>query len=142
MIITFCGHADFIRTDDIKIKMMNILKTQIGDGSAEIFLGGYGAFDFFAYECCKKYKNTHPNVKLVFITPYLNRVKENPENYDEVVYPPLENVPYRLAILKRNRWMVEKADIIIAYVERESGGAYQSLKHAEKHHKCIINIAQ
>ena len=41
--------------------------------------------------------------------------------YDSTVYPPLENVPHRFAISHRNRWMVENADVVVAYVLHDWG---------------------
>ena len=61
--------------------------------------------------------------------------------YDGVIYPELENVPLRFAISYRNMWMIENADLIIAYVCNEYGGAYESLKFALKRKKSIINLA-
>ena len=43
-------------------------------------------------------------------------------------------------ISKRNDWMMKCADMIIAYVCHNSGGAYNSLKTAERYNKKIINI--
>ena len=39
------------------------------------------------------------------------------------MYPLLENVIPRFAISKRNEWMIDKADLIIAFVNHEYGGA-------------------
>lgn len=142
MIISFCGHADFVVTSDIEKQMMEILEKCIGESSAELLLGGYGAFDGFAYNCGVKYKKTHPQVKLFFVTPYMDRADNMGRTYDEIIYPPLENVPYRFAISHRNKWMMQKADIVIAYVVREHGGAFAALRQAKIFNKIIINLAK
>jgi hypothetical protein len=36
-------------------------ETKVGNNTAHIYLGDYGDFDNFAYDCCKKYQATHPN---------------------------------------------------------------------------------
>ena len=61
--------------------------------------------------------------------------------YDSIVYPPLEKVPFRFAISKRNEWMVDNADIIIGYVKNQYGGAYKILEYAKRQRKNIINLA-
>ena len=71
MIVTFCGHSDFTKSAEYEEKILAFLEEKVGDRSADMYLGGYGAFDSFAYECCKKYKTTHPQISLVFVTPYL-----------------------------------------------------------------------
>ncbi len=58
------------------------------------------------------------------------------------IYPPIENTPPRFAILKRNEWMMTNADVIIAYVTHNYGGAYKSLEVAKRKKKKIINICE
>lgn len=147
MIVTFCGHSDFQKTRDDEEKMIALLEEKIGYHSAKLYLGGYGAFDFFAYECGKKYQKTHPNISLVFVTPYLTieyqkkHLVEKQKMYDAILYPPIEDKPLRFAISYRNRYMMEKADIIIAYVTRSRGGAYQSYRYAKRKGKTVFNLA-
>ena len=72
MIITFCGHANFFKSEEYEQKILTFLEEKIGDQPADLYLGGYGDFDSFAYDCCRKYQETHPMVSLVFVTPYLD----------------------------------------------------------------------
>ena len=140
MIIAFFGHSDFVGTSAFEEKMRETLKDQINDFEAELLFGGYGGFDRFAFECGRRYQKENPNVKLIFVIPYLDRKYEVAEEYDEIVYPPLEKVPYRFAIVERNKWMVDRADIIISCVTRECGGAFKAVNRALKKNKKVINI--
>ena len=45
----------------------------------------------------------------------------------------------RFVLLKRS--CIDRSDLVICYVERKSGGAYKSLRYAEKHGKTVINLA-
>lgn len=60
--------------------------------------------------------------------------------FDDTVYPDIETIPQRFAILGRNKCMVDISDFLIAYVKR-SGGAEKTLKYAQKKKIKIINIA-
>ena len=148
MIITFCGHSDYTVSKEDEQKIISFLEETVGDTPAELFLGGYGSFDEFARRCAEQYRKTHPNVRLVFVTPYLtpeyqkNHLAYAHKLYDGVVYPELERTPAKFAVLKRNRWMVEQADLLVCYVERESGGAYTAMKYAKRLKKTIINLAR
>ena len=53
MVITFCGHSQFVNKKEYVDKVLWYLESLIGDSNADLFLGGYGDFDAFAYECCK-----------------------------------------------------------------------------------------
>ncbi len=148
MIITFCGHAQYTETEADEQKLLSLFSELIGDGYAELYLGGYGSFDAFARKCGRKYQTTHPNTRLIFVTPYITEsyqkthLNYNRNLYDEIIYPSLEEKPLRFAISYRNRWMAEKADCIIAYVTHEWGGAYKTYEYAKRMQKQIFNIAQ
>ena len=149
MTVTFCGHSHFCRTKQLQAQMMEVLEKEIGDRQADLLLGGYGDFDAFAYDCCKSYQKNHEGVSLVFVTPYmteshLKKVKEmmTSKIYDTVLYPPLEQVPLRFAISKRNEWMIEQSDVIITFVRHSYGGAYKSLLYAQRKKKKMIHLAQ
>ena len=141
MIITFCGHSDFVGNKEYEKKILDYLSAKIGDTPTDFYLGGYGSFDTFAYACTKKYKTTHPNTKLIFVTPYItpeylrNHLEYYKSQYDEIIYPEIENVPPKFAIDRRNRWMIEKSDCVIAYVDHSWGGAYQTYNYAKKKRK-------
>lgn len=61
--------------------------------------------------------------------------------FDDTIYPNIENVPPRFAIIKRNEWMVNNSDFLIAYVENRFGGARKTLQYAEKKKNIkIINL--
>lgn len=70
--------------------------------------------------------------------PYLNSSMPT-EEYDETVYPPLESVPKRFAISRRNEWMVQECDTIVAYVTHGWGGAAKTLEYARRKKKRIIS---
>ena len=38
--------------------------------------------------------------------------------------------------------MVDRSDLVVCYVDHESGGAYKTIQYAEKREKKIINVAE
>ena len=146
MTVTFCGHADFSKSAEYEKKILDFLEERVGNQPADMYLGGYGSFDSFAYDCCKKYKQTHPNVALVFVTPYLsvgyrkNHSEREKAGYDSILYPEIEEKPKRYAIAYRNKYMVEKADYVVAYITHDWGGAYKTYQYAKRKKKPIFNI--
>ena len=146
MVITFCGHAQFPIAEEYEQKLLAFLEEKIGDNPADFYLGGYGAFDNFAYDCCKKYKKSHPNVSLILITPYMsveyqrNHLEYQKNQYDEILYPEIEDKPLKFAISYRNKWMVEQADYLICGISHDWGGAYKTYQHAKRKNKPIWNL--
>ena len=147
MIVTFCGHSRMKKSEKLKQQILSVLQEKIGNCSAKMYLGGYGDFDQLAYDCCKEYKLEHPNISLVFVSPYLtlayqkNRLQHEKTSYDEILYFGMEEKPLRYAIYYRNRYMVEKADVVIAFVLHSWGGAYATYQYAKKKGKEIFNLA-
>lgn len=147
MVVTFCGHAQFSKSVEYEQKLLDFLQEKVGEQPADMYLGGYGNFDSFAYDCCKKYKQTHPRISLVFVTPYLtdeyqhHHLQYREKMYDLILYPDIEDKPKRYAITYRNKYMVEKADYVVAYVSHDWGGAYTTYKHAVRKGKEIFNLA-
>ncbi len=63
-------------------------------------------------------------------------------DYDSVVYPGIEDKPPKFAITYRNRYMIDKADLVIAYINHEWGGAYKTYSYAKRKGKRIINLGK
>lgn len=79
---------------------------------------------------------------MILVLPYhVKDEKYYEEFYDEVILPLEEKTHFKAALTKRNEWLVDNSDLLIAYVENSMGGAYNTLKYAEKKGVRIINIA-
>ena len=147
MIVAFCGHSQYTPSVEDEEKLLSLLEELVGDAHAELYLGGYGAFDRFALACGKRYQKTHPYTKLILVTPHLSLSYQKThlacekDNYDAIVYPELEHVPPKFAISHRNRWMVERADCVIAWLDHTWGGAFQTYKHAKRKKKILFNLS-
>ena len=83
-------------------------------------------------------KKRYPHIELILVLAYLNTGRGT-SGYDSTIYPPLETVPHRFAISHRNRWMVESADVVVAYVLHDWGGAATTLRCAKQKKKQIIS---
>lgn len=137
MIVTFCGHREVPDRAQVRGWLTDVCERLIGDGAAEFYLGGYGAFDRLCAEVLQELKPRYAHIRLILVLPYLNSAMSM-EGYDETVYPPLESVPRRYAILRRNEWMIRRCDVLVAYVTHGWGGAAKTLDYARKRKKTIL----
>lgn len=137
MRITFCGHKEVWDREPVERWLKQVCGELISQGANEFFLGGYGHFDYMCASALRKLKEIHPQIRLILVLPYLNSTMIT-DGYDETVYPPLETVPPRFAIVRRNEWMVRESDVVVAYVIRGFGGAAKTLEYARKKKKTII----
>ena len=136
-IITFCGHDNVSDIDKVKDWLCNVLDQFVYEENVICYLGGYGGFDRLATSVVRQKQKSNPAVQAVLVIPYLNR-KYDESRYDRTLFPPLESVPPRYAISKRNEWMVAQADVVIAYVTHGWGGAAKTLECARAKRKKII----
>ncbi len=146
MIITFCGHSDFSGNSEYRHRLLSFLEERVAGQDVCFYMGVNGGFDSFAYSVSKEYKKSHPSAKVIFVTPYIsesyqkNHLEYYEERFDEIIYPDLESVPPKFAISKRNEWLVQKADLVIAYVNHPCGGAYKTFSLAKKRGKELFNL--
>lgn len=139
MTVTFCGHKNIFGSAKVREKLTVVLEQLVSEGADQFLLGGYGDFDSIAAMAVKALKKTYPQIKSMLVIPYLDRDYDR-TLYDDTTYPPLENVPRRFAISKRNEWMVDQADVVVAYVEHNWGGAAKTLEYAKRKKKRIILV--
>lgn len=138
------GHRDVF--EDISAKLDTSVVMAIEDGCTAFMTGGDGEFDKLFASAVRRAKKQHPYITLELIKPYFsngwNTQKEYFASlYDEIVVPDeLATTHFKGAITHRNRWMVDKADVIIAYVHRDFGGAYTAIEYAKKQNKQIFYI--
>lgn len=131
-ICTFCGHSSV--PEEIRPKLAAEIERHITElGVTEFWVGNYGGFDRMAKKEVQKAKLLHPEVKLYLLVPYLPTEdrKISSDGVDQVLFPAeLETVPKRLAIPRLNRYMIQRADYLIAHVSHVSGGAYKTMEYA------------
>ena len=148
MKITFAGHSVISSGKRIKESVKEQIRKIVAEEDfVTFYIGGYGEFDKICACACRELKEERDGIEVVYVAPYISlseqeKIKEmqNSGLCDTSIYPPIENTPPKFAIIKRNEWMMLNADIVIAYVEREYGGAYRSLQIAKRKKKKIINI--
>lgn len=137
MNVTFCGHSKLYQTANISKWLDTILPALIEGGADTFYLGGYGDFDSLAAAAVRRQKAVYPNIEAVLVLAYLDRAVDA-SRYDSTTYPPLEEVPPRYAIVKRNEWMVCASDVIVSGVTHGWGGAAKTLSFAKRKKKVIF----
>ena len=146
MIVTFCGHRDFVETAEAENQLTMFLEKYARENVRLVcYNGGYGNFDYFAAKCVQRMQEQYSNIRNCLVLPYidqpfLERIEIFKNHFDETIYPPLESVPRKYAIIRRNEWMVDSADIVIAYVTYSWGGAARTLEYAKRKNKNFILI--
>lgn len=143
--VVLFGHRYFDAQRTLDERLYPLLQYLIQTKTfVEVYIGRNGEFDIYAASVVKRVQNStgKANNEFICVLPYPEKDMEYYENYyDNVMIPDIGKTHPKGAITKRNRWMIEQADLVICYIEREEGGAYTALKYAQKLEKAIINLA-
>ncbi len=145
--VVLFGHRDFCGHQVLDARLYPLLCDLIRTKPfVEIYIGCNGEFDIYAATVLKHVQKAmgKANNELICVLPYPEKnMKYYAEYYDSVIIPECIGTSHpKGAITKRNRWMVEQANLFVCYVEREQGGAYTALKYAKRIKKPIINLAE
>ena len=149
--VAFLGH----RYVDNIIKVENLLEEQIQklideNEFVDFLVGRNGDFDQCVSSSVLRVRKNHrdDNSALVLVLPYptaeyLNNEESFHEYYTDVEISYAASVAHpKSAIQIRNREMVDRADLVICYIEHEKGGAWQTVEYAMKQGKPVANLAK
>ena len=148
--VTFFGHRyidNFFRTEDKLQK--RITELLLNNQYVEFLVSRNGDCDQLVSSTVLRCKRSirDDNSSLVLVLPYPTAEFENNEDsfydyYDEIeICEESSRTHFKNAMQVRNRSMVDRADLVICYIERNEGGAYQTIQYAKKQGKTIINLA-
>ena len=147
----FFGHRDFYAHTLCEPKLLELLNDILSKHEfTEFLVGRNGEFDQFVSSTIRKVKRDFcgSNGELVCVLPYeTSEFKNNVESflkyYDRVeIYAPVNNTHFKAAISKRNVDMVSRSDLLICYVNRKKGGAYNAVVLAQKNNIPFINLSE
>ena len=148
---TFAGHRQ-IFASGIPQKLDEAIEGLLAAGGDYRFLtGGMGEFDLLCAAAVRRAKRRHPGlaVELLLVLPYMKQdINANKaayeDGYDDILVPTeLLGAYPKQAIGRRNRWMIDRSDALLAYVCRAFGGAYETLRYAQKRPGLsILNLAE
>ena len=143
-VCTFFGHRDCPET--IRPKLHAALVELIEErGVDSFYVGNHGTFDRIVRSLLRELSERYPHIRYSVVLAYV------PQRWDEfdqrdfsdtMVPEGVETVPPRFAIAWRNRWMIDRADIVVTYITHGWGGAAQYAEMAERQGKTIIRLAE
>lgn len=144
--VSLFGHREIDDLLRLSEKLSPVIRELIQTKSYVSFMiGRNGEFDYYVASLIKSIQKEvgKENNDITLVLPYtVADCEYYEEYYDSIIIPEsLYGVYPKSAITLKNRYMIEKSDLVIVYVKRNKGGAYTAMKYAEKLKKNIINIS-
>ncbi len=145
----FTGHRELLPDFDAA-GLWDAIEGVIKKG-AEVFYNGMAVgFDMLAAEAVLTLRKKYPHIKLVACIPFYNQEKyyndTDKARYARILKEADEQVVLsesfsREAPLKRDRYMADQADVLIAYCKKSQGGTAYTVNYFKKKkpfHKIIM----
>ena len=109
---TFFGHRD--APEKIKPKIRETILSLIQSGVTHFYVGNQGAFDGMVFKELEKISKKYPIHYYQVLAYFPN---EKTKFAAQTILPDgIEQVHPKFAISRRNDWMIEKSEIVVAYV--------------------------
>ncbi len=143
--VSLFGHREIEDLWELEASLAPFIKELIQVKPYVSFLiGRNGEFDEYAASVIKRMRKklNSDNNDITLVLPYtVANIEYYEKYYDNIIIPEvLYGAHPKSIITLKNRWMVEQSDLVIAYVERNNGGAYTAMKYAQKLNKNIVNL--
>ena len=148
----FFGHRKINETEELKLKLYEIIENLIINENVDTFLfGSKSRFDDLCLETVTKIKGKYPHIKRVYVRAEYENISEHYENYllksyEETYYPEKIKNSGKAVYIERNFAMIDKSQICIVYYDEQyapknrKSGTKIALDYAIKQGKQIIKF--
>ena len=147
--VSFFGHREIENALEIERKLEAKITELIQTKQyIEFLVGRDGEFDILAASVVKRVKKQidYGNCSLIWVLPYMkaefrDNEKEYLDYYDGVeICDQSAKAHYKSSMQIRNRAMVDRSDLVICCIQHKSGGAYKTVRYAERIGKQILYL--
>ncbi len=144
----FSGHRELPEDFDAD-GLERAIRTLISGGVHTFLFGGAVGFDLLAAECVLALKEKNPALKLVACIPCADQEKyypaEDRQRYARALAGSDEKILlaekyYRGCMHRRNDYMAEKADVLLAYCRKNSGGTAYTVRKFRRAGKPVFEL--
>ena len=136
----FTGHRQ-LDEDFSPKRLWELIESYIKNGATDFYNGMAQGFDLLAAEAVIMLKRRYPNVRLIACIPCYNQEKNYSDTdkarYVSILQKADEKVLiseeyHRGCMMQRNQYMVDRADVLIAYQNKDKGGSANTVKYCKK----------
>ena len=138
----FIGHRDC--PNELYQELLESTRMLIMNKDVRVFyVGTEGKFSKFAYRALKELEKEYC-IETFVVLAYLRKDMDL-DKYDlgKTIFPDvLDNTPLRLAIRKRNSYMIDKVEYVITYLDSPGTNTVKMVREALKKRKQVINLGR
>ncbi len=147
----FTGHRNLPaeKLNEIKYELERIILLLAGKGYNRFIAGGALGFDTIAAETVLRLMEKEPELKLEIAVPcpgqHMRFSPEQKKQYLRILESAdkvfmVSDRYSRYCMAKRNKYMVDNSDCVVAYLNRPKGGTFNTVSYAEHSGKEVIYL--
>lgn len=149
----FTGHRmiPYDQIAQVYTTLQSTIRELIREGTMYFFTGGAVGFDTLCAKAVLELKQEHPAIKLILLLPCQSQARywsekekveyqEIKSRADDVRYISTEYTKY--CMFKRNRALVDNADVCVCYLDKDTGGTAYTVGYAKSKGLRIVNLAK
>lgn len=149
----FTGHRQIPAEEEEKIsaRLDEVIADLIGHGIECFAAGGALGFDTMAAQAVLRTKEQYPHIRLILVLPFPEHGRRwsefNRKVYEEIIVQ-ADEIEYatehytRFCMFVRNRRLVDRSCVCVAYQTKDTGGTAYTVKYARSKELRIINLAE
>lgn len=147
--VSFFGHRIIENPLLIERSLESLIRKLLIEREYVVFLVGRdGDFDQMVSATIRRCKRSvrDDNSAHVWVLPYVTADYRDNEEYYQDYYDEIEvcsasaDIHFKGAYQARNRAMIERSNLVVCCIQHQNGGAWQTMKYAQKLRKAYINI--
>ncbi len=143
----FTGHRT-LKSDYNKTELTRVVKTLINGGFNTFLIGMAVGFDTECFKILEELRNKK-QIKIIACIPCVSQdykfsteqkaeYKRMLNSADEKIYVSKEYT--KTCMFKRNMFMVDNSSVLVAYLNSDRGGTYQTVNYAKRKNVKVIII--
>ena len=135
--VTFFGHRDTPKETEpaLRLTLIDLIENK---NATVFYVGNHGNFDAMVHRQLEDLSKIY-SIKYYVVFAYIPSKNDEPDEHS-ILPEGIETVPRRFAINYRNKWMLNKSDIVVTYVIRNFGGAWKFKQMANSNEKLLIDL--
>lgn len=145
--VAFTGHRETKREEIVRLQ--ETVVSLIERGARVFYCGMAKGFDLFAAECVLALKERYPDISLIACIPCYGQEKNYSEadkkRYVQILSKSTQNILvsenyFKGCMQKRNRYMADRADLLVAHLKKDQGGTAYTVNYFLKKNKEIVYV--
>lgn len=147
--VSFFGHREVSDVNEVESRLEFLIRELVcSQEYVEFLVSRGGEFDSLVSSLIRRImkENDYGNAAHTLVLPYMTEeYKHNVDNFmafytDVEICEKSSLAHFKSAYRIRNQYVIDRSDLVVGYVQHNSGGAFTALQYAGRAGKLVYNL--